>query len=314
MKIALFIGVITVLHLLGYWLLVYWTSHVRVAGDVKAGEIINHTWDGDLQERNNPLPNWWLKMFYGMIIVGAAYLIVFPGVLGYEYGGTAKWTQLEQYQAEKKAHDERSNGYFSAFANVPIAELAKNPEAVASGRRLFLQNCALCHGSNGQGAAVGYPNLADNDWLWGGDEKNLLNTIKNGRNNKKGQGMPAGGALVNPAKPKDGDDEKLTAVAHYVRSLSSQDGFDRALADKGKPLFERTCAGCHGKNGEGKMAVGGPNLADGTWLYSLDGSVDDIKRQILAPANNVMPAWQGRISENRLRAIGAYVYSLSHEE
>ncbi len=312
MKIALFIGVITILHLLGYALLVYWTTHLRAGGDAKAGEIIGHVWDGDLQEKNNPLPGWWLSLFYLMIVVGAGYLVLYPGVFGDKYAGTLGWSQLRQYEQEKADLDSQSEAYFAAFADRSVEELSRDPAAVASGQRLFLQNCAVCHGSNGQGAALGYPNLTDGDWIWGGDGKTLLTTIAKGRNTKKGQGMPAGGALINPAKPAADDEEKLTAVAHYVHSFSHDDA-DPALAEKGKALYNRSCVGCHGKEGQGVPAAGGIRLNDDIWLYSEDGAVADLKRQIRSPANNVMPAWEKWLSENRIKAVAAYVYSLSHE-
>lgn len=307
MTVALFIGVVTILHIIGYIVFVHWTTKVKAGGDAAEGEIIHHTWDETLQEMNNPLPGWWLKMFYLCIAIGIGYLVLYPGVFGEKYAGLLGWTEVKQYEQQKAAADAKANEYFSVYDNKSVEELAKIPEAVSAGRRIFGNNCAVCHASNAQGAALGYPNLADNDWLWGGDEQALIATITNGRNVIQGQGMPAGGALATP------DDATATAVANYVHQLEGRSDYDAAEAEKGKALYDQSCIACHGPEGKGNPMLGAPNLSDNIWLYSQDGSIEDIKQQILHPANNMMPAWKDRLSEAEIKVVAAYIYSLSHQ-
>lgn len=314
MTVALFIGIVTIAHIVGYALFVYWTTHVKAGGDAKEGEIINHAWDG-IQEVNTPLPGWWLRLFYLVIIFGAVYLVLYPGAFGYKYDGLLHWTQVKQYEEEKAQDDERSAEYFSVYNQKSVEELAKMPEAVASGRRIFLQNCAVCHGQNAQGAALGYPNLADDDWLWGGDGEALVKTITEGRNTVPGQGMPAGGALVTDvAHPSAEDLQKVQAVTQYVLSFTGQSQTDEATLAKGKEWYDQSCIACHGADGKGNTLLGAPNLADNIWLYSRNGTAADIEHQILHPANNMMPAWKDWLSEGRIKTVAAYVYSLSHKE
>lgn len=313
MTVALFIGIVTIIHIVGYAIFVYWTTHLS-PDDVPEGEIIDHTWDGDLKEINNPSPKWLVTLFYLMIVFGAVYLAAFPGAFGDKFNGFLGWTQVGQYDEEKVVEDARSEKYFNSYMQKSVAELAKMPEAVASGQRIFLNNCAVCHGQNAQGAALGYPNLADNDWLWGGDEEALIATITHGRNTILGQGMPAGGALVDVNNPQADDEHKLTAVANYVRQLGGHQDVDAALAAEGKTLYDQTCIACHGADGKGNTMLGGANLADDIWLYSVDGSIADIKQQIVKPVNNVMPAWNEWLSEGRIKVVAAYIYSLSHKE
>lgn len=309
MTVALFIAFITIIHIVGYAAFVYWTTQVKASGDVEQGEIIDHEWDG-VQEVNNPMPKWWLNMFYGVIVWGALYLIFYPGVLEYKFDGFLGWTQEQQYLDEKAEADKASDAFFAPHREKTVEELSEIPEIVASGRRIFLQNCAVCHGQNAQGAALGYPNLADHDWLWGGDGKALVTSITKGRNTIKGQGMPAGGALINPSNPQADDEEKLEAVAHYVHKLGKREGFDEGLAAKGEELYNRSCVACHGKSGEGNMLLGAPNLADDIWLYSY-GDIEDIKQFVRKPVNNVMPAWESFLDEMRIKVVAAYVQSLS---
>lgn len=315
MTVALFIGIVTIIHIVGYILFIYWTTKVKAGGDAEEGEIIHHDWDG-IQEVNNPLPGWWLKLFYLVIIVGAIYLILYPGAFGDKYSGILGWTEVKQYDKQAAIENARSEDYFKAYNEKTVEELAKMPAAVASGRRIFLNNCAVCHGQNAQGAALGYPNLADNDWLWGGDGQTLITSITHGRNTIVGQGMPAGGALPleNPTAPTAADMEKVKAVANYVRSLGGHTDANPSLLEQGKALYDQSCIACHAADGTGNQLLGAPNLVDNIWLYSKDGNVADIERQIIHPANNMMPAWQERLTPARIKVVAAYVYSLSHKE
>ena len=311
--VSIFIAAVTVLHILGYIGLVYWTTHIKAGGDAKEGEIIDHTWDGDLKEMNNPMPGWWLSLFYLMIAFAIAYLFLYPGV----YKGSKGWTQLGQYQQESRKIDSRSAEYFRHYAGKSVEELAKDPDALATGRRIFLQNCAVCHASDAGGSPGSYPNLTDKDWIWGGTPENIINTITNGHTGA----MPPGGALiaVTPGQPPSAEDqEKLDDVSNYVLSLGGYP-HDQARADKGKALYGTSCIACHGPDGKGNPVIGGINLADQTWLYAEDSEDPAalktfIQNQIQHPRNNVMPAWKDILGEAKIKVVAAYVYSLSQDE
>lgn len=311
--VSIFIAAVTILHILGYIGLVYWTTHIKAGGDAKEGEIIDHTWDGDLKEMNNPMPGWWLSLFYLMIAFAIAYLFLYPGV----YKGSKGWTQLTQYQQESRRVDARSAEYFRHYAGKSVEELAKDPDALATGRRIFLQNCAVCHATDAGGTPGNYPNLTDKDWIWGGTPENIINTITNGHTGA----MPAGGALiaVTPGQaPSAEDQEKLEDVSNYILSLGGYE-HDKGLAEKGKALYDTSCVACHGPDGKGNPIIGGINLADQTWLYAEDSEDPAalkifIQNQIQHPRNNVMPAWKDILGEAKIKVVAAYVYSLSQDE
>ena len=311
--VSIFIAAVTVLHILGYIGLVYWTTHIKAGGDAKEGEVIDHTWDGDLKEMNNPMPGWWLSLFYLMIAFAIAYLFLYPGV----YKGSKGWTQLTQYQQESRRVDARSAEYFRHYAGKSVEDLAKDTDALAIGRRIFLQNCAVCHASDAGGTPGNYPNLTDKDWIWGGTPENIINTITNGRTGA----MPAGGALISvtPGQaPSAEDQQKLEDVSNYILALGGYE-HDQALAEKGKALYGTSCVACHGPDGKGNPVIGGINLADQTWLYADDPEDTAalkafIQQQIQKPRNNVMPAWKDILGEAKIKVVAAYVYSLSQDE
>ena len=311
--VSIFIAAVTILHILGYIGLVYWTTHIKAGGDAKEGEIIDHTWDGDLKEMNNPMPGWWLSLFYLMIAFAIAYLFLYPGV----YKGSKGWTQLTQYQQESRRVDARSAEYFRHYAGKSVEDLAKDPDALATGRRIFLQNCAVCHASDAGGTPGNYPNLTDKDWIWGGTPENIINTITNGHTGA----MPAGGALISvtPGQaPSAEDQQKLEDVSNYILALGGYE-HDQALAEKGKELYSTSCVACHGPDGKGNPVIGGINLADQTWLYAEDSEDPAalktfIQNQIQHPRNNVMPAWKDILGEAKIKVVAAYVYSLSQDE
>ena len=311
--VSIFIAAVTILHILGYIGLVYWTTHIKAGGDAKEGEIIDHTWDGDLKEMNNPMPGWWLSLFYLMIAFAIAYLFLYPGV----YKGSKGWTQLTQYQQESRRVDARSAEYFRHYAGKSVEDLAKDPDALATGRRIFLQNCAVCHATDAGGTPGNYPNLTDKDWIWGGTPENIINTITNGHTGA----MPAGGALISvtPGQaPSAEDQQKLEDVSNYILALGGYE-HDQALAEKGKELYGTSCVACHGPDGKGNPVIGGINLADQTWLYADDPEDPAalkafIQHQIQHPRNNVMPAWKDILGEAKIKVVAAYVYSLSQDE
>ena len=311
--VSIFIAAVTILHILGYIGLVYWTTHIKAGGDAKEGEVIDHTWDGDLKEMNTPMPGWWLSLFYLMIAFAIAYLFLYPGV----YKGSKGWTQLTQYQQESRRVDARSAEYFRHYAGKSVEELAKDPDALATGRRIFLQNCAVCHATDAGGTPGNYPNLTDKDWIWGGTPENIINTITNGHTGA----MPAGGALISvtPGQaPSAEDQQKLEDVSNYILALGGYE-HDQALAEKGKELYGTSCVACHGPDGKGNPVIGGINLADQTWLYAEDSEDPAalkafIEHQIQKPRNNVMPAWKDILGEAKIKVVAAYVYSLSQDE
>lgn len=313
MTVALFIGIVTIGHLIAYAIFVYWSTRLKAGGNAADGEIINHTWDGDLREQNHPIPAWVVMLFYLMIVLGSLYLVLFPGVFGKEWNGMLNTSQVEVYDKENSAAEAKSADYFNHYESKTIEELAQNPEALNAGRRIFLQNCALCHASDAGGSPGHYPNLTDNDWLWGGSPEQILTTITHGRNTVAGQGMPAGGALA------DTSPEALADVTEYVLQLGGK-SVDAGKAERGKALYNASCVACHAADGTGNLLLGAPNLVDDIWLYT-DVAEDDIDGlraympgQILTPKNNVMPAWQGTLSEARIKVVAAYVYSLSQAQ
>ena len=288
---GIYIAVITLVTIAGCYWLILWSSKKR-PGEAAEGDVTGHTWDG-LQEFNNPLPRWWLWLFYITIIFGLAYMAVYPGLGIYE--GAFGWSAQSQYEEEMQAAEATYGPIFKKFASQPVAELATDPEAQAAGQRLFLTYCSQCHGSDA-GGAPGYPNLADGDWLYGGSPDAIKTSILSGR-----QGiMPAMGAALG--------DDGVDQVAAYVMSLSGR-SVDPAQAAAGKTKFESLCAACHTAEGTGNQAIGAPDLTDNVWLYG--ARAEAIKKTIREGRNGVMPAHKEFLGEDKSHLLAAYVYSLS---
>jgi cytochrome c oxidase cbb3-type subunit III len=252
-----------------------------------------HTWDEDLAEYNNPLPRWWSWLFYITIVFALAYLVLYPG-LG-SWRGALGWSQVTQLEQELAAADKRFGPIYEKFAALDVEALAKNPEALAIGQKLFLNNCAQCHASDG-GGSRGFPNLTDRDWLWGGDPATIKATITNGRTGT----MPPFGPALGEQGVKD--------VAHYVMSLSglTHDSLRKA---RGEPVFKSTCAACHGPEGKGNPALGAPNLTDRIWLHG--SGEPTIIETITRGRSGQMPAHKELLSEAKIHLLTAYVLSLS---
>ncbi|HEU5176192.1 MAG TPA: cytochrome-c oxidase, cbb3-type subunit III [Burkholderiales bacterium] len=256
-------------------------------------ETTGHQWDGDLAEYNNPLPRWWSWLFYITIVFSLAYLVLYPG-LG-SWRGTLGWSQVGQLEEEQAAAERQFGPLYRKFAAMEVEALAKNPEALAVGQKLFLNNCAQCHASDGAGSR-GFPNLTDRDWLWGGDAKTIRATISEGRTGM----MPPFGAALGP--------EGVKNVAHYVRSLSGLTT-DPLRVAFGRELYQQNCTACHGAEGKGNPALGAPNLADKTWLHgSAEASVIET---ISGGRTNQMPAHKNLLDEARIHLLTAYVLGLS---
>lgn len=287
-----YVAVTTVVSILACAVLLWAMGSKRVPG--QKAEVMGHVWDGDLEEYNNPLPNWWRWLFYITIVFGLAYLVVYPG-LG-SFPGTFKWTSTGQYQTEQARAAERFGPLFSKYAAMDIPAVASDHQAREIGQRLFLNYCAQCHASDARGSR-GYPNLADGDWLWGGDPATIKASIVNGRNGI----MPPFGAILG--------DEGVRDAAHYVLSLSGLT-HDGLRAARGRDLYAANCAACHGGEGRGNPVLGAPNLTDKTWLYG--GGETSIAETIRKGRNNHMPAWGEFLGDAKAHVLAAYVWGLSN--
>ncbi len=286
---SVYIVALTALNLIGLiWLLL--ATAAKPKNNKPATETMGHVWDGDIEELNNPLPRWWFVLFILTFIFGFAYLALYPG-LGI-YKGTLGWTSGGEVQAELDATNAKLESLFAGFRDQPLAALVDNPAATKVGRNVFANNCAACHGSDARGA-VGYPNLVDGDWLYGGEPETVLASIMNGRHGL----MPPMVATL----PGNGVEE----VANYALSLSGL-AHDARLAAAGKPKFETICAACHGIDGKGNHALGAPNLTDDIWLHG-NGNLEGIKHTITYGANGVMPTWGPIIGEDRARLVAAWI-------
>ncbi len=285
-----YIGAVTILSIFACALLLLSQSKKRPAKGEKV-ELHGHVWDEDLTEYNNPLPRWWMWLFYITIVFGLAYLLLYPG-LG-SFAGKFGWTSVGQYQAELKDADSEFGPLFAKYQQIDLVTLSRDPQANAMGQRLFLNYCAQCHGSDA-GGAKGFPNLRDKDWLYGGDPATIETTILNGRNGI----MPAQGPLIG--------EENIVPMVNYVRSLSGLQ-HDAKLAAAGQTKFA-ICAACHGPEAKGNQAIGSPNLTDAIWLYG--SSEETIAETLRMGRNNQMPAQKERLGEAKVHVLAAYVYSL----
>ncbi|MBT8422807.1 MAG: cytochrome-c oxidase, cbb3-type subunit III [Gammaproteobacteria bacterium] len=288
---SIFVIVLIVINLAGCGWLIWWTMHMRTDDQVEGDESTGHVWDVDLKENNNPLPKWWLNTFYLTLIFTVIYLVLYPGFGNFT--GTLGWTQEGQYVEEVAASDAKFGAVYAAFGDASIEDLANNPDAVRIGKNTYDNFCAACHGADARGA-ISYPNLTDNDWLYGGSGAAVLQTIRNGRN-----GIMAPFGAVTGA---DGANE----IADWLLA----DNPDDPSAAAGKARFMSSgCIGCHGINGEGNQALGAPNLTDDIWLHG--GTKERIAAIIMNGINNQMPAQLDVIGEDRARLAAAYVLSLS---
>ena len=293
----LYISVITLASILGTWVFLRSQTTRKLAPGEKA-DLIEHTWDEDLQDLNNPLPRWWLGLFYGTLIFALAYLALWPG-LG-NFAGLLGWTSLQEYEQEVSAAEAKFQPVYAGFMKQDIATVAANPEAHAIGRNLYLTYCSQCHGSDAAGAR-GFPNLTDHDWLYGGDAETIKATLTDGRSGM----MPAMGEALGPQGTKE--------VANYVLSLSGRK-HDARLAAAGQPKFAENCAACHMPDGTGMAAMGAPNLTDKVWLYG--GSEASVIESIAKGRNGVMPGAAQTLGSTsnkdaKLHLLTAYIYGLS---
>lgn len=275
-------------------------------------ETTGHSWDG-IEELNNPLPRWWLWTFYATIIWGIGYTIAFPAwpLISGATEGVLGWSTRAEVAAAIEQHEQNNSALAGRLIETNLADLSKDDDlqryAVARGGAVFRAQCSQCHGSGAAGAK-GYPNLLDDDWLWGGSIEEIAYSIRHGiRNETDAESRYS----QMPAYSDFWDEEDISAVAEYVLSLSGNDR-DATLADRGSVLFQEDCALCHGETGLGDRAQGAPNLADAIWLYGGDRA--SLVQSISGARFGVMPAWGQRLSEEDVRAVSAYVHALGGGE
>jgi cytochrome c oxidase cbb3-type subunit III len=289
---SLYIAGITLVSVIGCAVFLTMQHKKRIPG--QAVGTTGHQWDEDLAEYNNPLPKWWMWLFWITIVFALLYVVLYPGMGTFK--GVLGWSSTGQYKAEQASAEAQYGPVFQKYASMPIEAIAADPKAKAMGERMFLTYCSQCHGSDARGAK-GFPNLTDNDWLYGGEPQTILTTIMDGRNGI----MPPMGAAV-------GGPEGVKEVANYVLSLSGA-VHDARLAEAGKAKFA-ACAACHGPEAKGNPALGAPNLTDKIWLHG--GSLAAISEQIDKGRNNLMPAHKEFLGPERSRIIAAYVWGLSN--
>ena len=257
-------------------------------------ELHGHVWDETLAEYNNPLPRWWLYLFWATIVFSIAYLIIYPGFGANR--GLIGWSSVGQYEGEMKRADERFGPIFAKYAGMDIQAVAADPEARAMGQRLFLTYCSQCHGSDAKGA-YGFPNLTDTAWHWGGDPAQIQETITNGR---MGVMTPFGGVLGG---------EGVKDVANYVRQIGGL-AHDSLRATRGQEMYATNCVACHGAEGKGNVLLGAPDLTDDAWLWgSSEASISD---QITNGRQNRMPGFGEFLGGDKVHLLTAYVWGLSN--
>ena len=281
--------------------------------DVTGTDTTGHQWDG-IKELNTPLPRWWLWTFYMTIIWGIGYSIAYPAwpLINGATAGVIGFSTRENVASEIAAYRERNAEVEAQLASANLADVTPGTPihdyAIAGGAAVFRSHCSQCHGSGAAGA-VGYPNLLDDAWLWGGALEDIVATVRHGIRNDtdpdaRWSQMPAFGEIL--------EEEEIAAAANYVMTLSGRTAPDPALAEQGATLFAENCASCHGENGMGDREQGAPNLTDAIWLYG--GDMETLVETITYSRFGVMPAWGQRLSEADVKAVALYVHQLGGGE
>jgi cytochrome c oxidase cbb3-type subunit 3 len=272
-----------------------------------------HVWDG-IRELNRPLPRWWLWTFYATIIFAVVYMVLYPAVplLRGGTGGVLGYSTRADVEDQIALARQAQSGRLDEIANLPLEAIKANPDldrfAISGGRSAFVVNCIQCHGTGAAGSP-GYPNLNDDDWLWGGTIEDIYTTIAYGVRSdhpdaRVSEMPPFAGMLTRP---------EIVAVANYVLSLAGEP-HDAALAAEGAAIYLKpsNCVSCHGADGEGDRTMGAPRLNDAIALKA--GTLDEIVAQIENPRHGVMPAWAGRLSDTVIKELALYVHSLGGGE
>ncbi len=268
-----------------------------------------HEWDG-IKELNTPLPKWWVWVFFATIVWAVGYWVAmpsFPTLDGYAKGMLG-YSSRASLSADLDAAAKGRQAWLSKFETASVEDIKGNPEllnyAMVGGRIAFAENCAPCHQSGGAGA-VGYPNLNDDEWIWGGTLADIQTTITHGIRNASADSRVSEMPAYGTGEPMS--DAQVSELAEYVLSLSKA-STDATAAAAGKAVFDERCVSCHGESGEGQQALGAPALNNGIWLYK--GSKADVVAQIKAPKHGAMPAWGGRLDETTIKQLTVYVHSL----
>lgn len=288
---SLFVAAAAILNTVAAVALLVWMRKRRGEAP-QTGTTTGHTWDGDLREYNNPLPRWWLWLFVLSVVFAIIYAVLYPA-LG-NARGSLGWSQVAQWEQLQAEQEKTAQRILAVYADRSSQELARDPGALAIGRNLFANNCAACHGSDGRGGS-GFPNLSDQDWLWGGSPETIEASIAGGR-----MGVMA------PWLEVLGESGVDDATA-YVMSLSGRQA-PKGNATAGAVHFNSYCIVCHGADAKGNPAVGAPNLTDNIWLHG--GSASAIRATIAAGRQNNMPAQTDRLGELRVKLLTAYVQNL----
>lgn len=295
---TLYVIVLVAINILGCVWLLWWTGRRR-PGD-PAPTDTSHVWDGDLTEYNKPMPKWWINLFYITIVFAIGYLIYYPG-LG-AIAGVGGWTSSGEHAAARARDYARLEQTFAPYAGKSIDVLAGNPKALALGRSIFNNTCATCHGSSAKGA-IGYPNLTDDIWHWGGTPERILQTVLDGREGV----MPEWGKVLTGM----GGENAVDYVIAYVRTLSDPASMqNNYMAAQGKALYQGVCVACHGIDGKGNQELGAPDLTDDYWLYG--NSSESLRQTITYGRHGSMPAHRDMLGETRARLAAAYIWSLSN--
>lgn len=287
-------------------------EHKKEIDQVSGVETTGHEWDG-IKELNNPAPRWWLWVFYVCVIWSIGYYVVYPAwpTLSGATKGMFGYTQYKELAESQKEIISRQEAYLGKFTDASLADIIKDPElyafAQAGGAAAFKDNCATCHGTGGAGGK-GFPNLNDDDWLWGGTVEDIYQTlqygIRSGHEEARVSQMPAFGkdALLQP--------DEINAVVDYVLTLSG--GEQKATYTQGQEIFAANCASCHGEAGEGMRDFGAPKLSDAIWLYGGDRAT--VYETVFYARAGVMPAWKDRLDDNTIRQLAVYVHELGGGE
>lgn len=290
---SLYVAALTLVGILGCLLLLIVVARKKVVSS--ADNTTGHVWDGDLRELNNPMPKWWMGLFVITVVFSLAYLAVYPGLGSYD--GKLGWSQTGAYDKEVAKAQADLEPMYAKFTAMPTEQMAGDGQAMAIGERLFMNNCAQCHGSDAQGGKS-FPNLTDGDWLHGGTPDKIKETITNGRIGV----MPPMAAAVGTA-------EDVRNVANYVLSLSGSP-HDSVRASQGKSKFV-ACAACHGMDGKGNQALGAPNLTDDIWLHGWGEAA--IMNIVNNGKQNEMPAQKDKLTEAQIAVLTSYVWGLSNK-
>ena len=263
-------------------------------------QTVGHVYDG-IEEYDNPLPRWWFMLFVGTILFAVVYLVLYPGMgnwKGILPGYDGGWTSTKQYDREIVKADEKYGPIFAKYAAMSIEDVAKDEDALKMGGRLFASHCSVCHGSDAKGAH-GFPNLTDDDWIWGGEPATIKATILNGRI----AAMPGWEAALG--------NEGVKNVTGYVRSLSGLKNPEGLDLEAGQQSYNTMCVACHGPEAKGNPLMGSPNLSDRIWLYG--SSFAQVQQTIRYGRNGQMPAQADFLGNDKVHLLAAYVYSLSNE-